>query len=265
MNLDDVCEAMCTLVTGDAEECLPVHLFGNMSVKDARRLAVYRNNYRGGLADNLKKLFSVTSQVIQTRFGKKAWARFVDEVAKRGPLPNLRLGGAVLVDVLAGPAGVELGLPPWIAELANVEVTQRRVFLAPDVPAPTEVSVNPVMELIECQYDVMSVRSAEDPTTVVPDAIPTSIAIWRMADGERRTRILGPVEVEILRYVAKEGAVRPIEIAAACPPLTTVEDVRRNVTRLVKIELLTGIASEGPKTRAFDGRLCITTTKGTTP
>jgi hypothetical protein len=276
MSLENVYDAMCAYVTGTAaEECQPVHMFGNMSAKDARRLAVYRNNYRGGLADNLRKLFPVTSKVINTRFGHPAWERFVDEVAKRGPLPNLRLGGAVLVDVLAGPVTAELGLPPWISELANVEVTQRRIFLAPDEVLPEGLTVNPVLALLECRYDVMRVRSASDPTTVDPELSPNVIGIWRTSEGERRTRVLGPVELAILRYVQKEHAIRPQEIADSCAEPTTAEDVRRQIPRLVRIELLSGVKPGGPRTRTFDGRLCTTTSsdesknepneKGTTP
>jgi hypothetical protein len=242
MTLATVYDAMFGFITGGADhEQAATQLYGDSFSRDARGLNVYRRNYLGNIADHAEKLFPTTHKVVLAKLGKRGWGRLVQALCAAGPLTDLRLGGEILVEILAGPLGGELGLPPWVVELADLEVWRRRIFVAPDASPSPGVAVNPVMVLREYAYDVRTVTLAEDPAA--EDAVlgANVVAVWRTVDGERRTRCLGPIEIAVVRDIEVARALRAEAIAEQLPGRATVQSVKLVAERLAGLGLLTGI------------------------
>ncbi len=205
MSLDQIFEAMHDFVVGRASlDATAGHL--GIDAAAAQRLRIYRRGYSAAIAGSAAVLFPITQQLVIARAGEDAWNRLVDAVGTDHPTSGHRFLAAPLVTLLGGPIARDLALPAWLGELADLEVSERRVFGAPDVALPDQLCVVAPLALRPYRFDVFSVRTASDPTTVVPAERTNLVAVWRTPDHLRFTKPLGSLAVRILRAIHKDGA-----------------------------------------------------------
>ncbi len=179
--------------------------------RDAMRLAIYRRSYLHNVGENMASLFPITKSIVVQVAGEAAWRELVLEVAKDHPPPQIRFGTSALVTVLEGRAAW-LGLPPWLHELADLELAERVVFMSPDEAGSAidgdgagGATLADALTLRVYAYDVLDVRCSTEPTRASPRSRRVAVAIWRTREGRRRTKRVSEREVAVLRALYRGG------------------------------------------------------------
>jgi hypothetical protein len=211
MNLASIHEVMHSLMLGTTTpEAAASHLYGKgrpvaEAARDVARLRIHRRGYLHKIDAVATDLFPVTKKVVVARFGEGTWKALLRVMGSVQTMSEVRFPGASLVSTLAGASAGALGLPAWVSELAELELVERRISIAPDVAPAQELALASVHALRDFRYDVLAVKLSEDPTAIVPAARPNVVAIWRSERGTRHTHRLSAGELRVVRAVYRAG------------------------------------------------------------
>lgn len=98
---------------------------------DAQRLAIYGRFCQGHRLAALDKVFALTQRVVKARQGEAGWLRLCAGYYDAHPMRSWELNenGQHLPAYLQA---AELGLPPWLWELADLEWWEWQTLIAPD-------------------------------------------------------------------------------------------------------------------------------------
>lgn len=217
MNLADVQETMHDFVIGRVPHHQACRQLGfSADSTEGQRLKIWRRAYAFMFDDNAKTLFPVTRKVFVSVAGEPAWSSLVERLGTESPPDDVCFASAGLVERLADE---KLGVPAWVPELADFELAERRVFLAPDVSRPAEfdacaIRIAAPLLLRRYSFDVFAVRNAPDPTQVAPKQAAIAVAIWRHPDGTRRSMCLTATGARVLATL-NNGGIEALEALAA--------------------------------------------------
>lgn len=221
MSIGDVetsCDALRAFIVGATSLETTAHSLGLAAGGESKgRLGVYRHAYLHNIEANMNALFPITRRVVTHLGGNAAWASLAHDVARDHPPPEIRFGTASLVPLLALRAEA-LGLPVWVAELADLEVEERRVFTAEDREESDLPRLADALTLRTYRHDVVSVRCSEAPEQTTPEARLIVVAIWRTRSGRRVTRHLSASAVRALRAFHEGGEDALLALVAREPP-----------------------------------------------
>lgn len=243
MSLAQIFESMQALIVGaESHEAAAIKLYGDARSLDAQRLTVYRHHYLWKLDTSTNGLFPITRRIVMSRIGLEGWRRLQVIVGREHPFPNIAFSTAGLVTVLAGPHAQALGLPAWLGELADLELYRRRLNHAPDPPAASSpdggLRVARPHFIREYQHDVNQVRRAPDPTTVEPPVTPTTVILWRTADGRCGSGTVNPIDLRIVAAIDTTGSLDVEAFVAESNGALSTERVRSGLAKLLEFGLV---------------------------
>lgn len=211
MNLASIQHTMFDYVLGRKSHAETARELGLEEASPAaERLSVWRRAYVHTLRESAAALFPTTHKVVVGRLGESAWSQLVARVGRERPPVETRFAASGLVDILRATCEA-LTLPTWVADLADLELTERRIGAAP-APVVPPAQERRALRLVapfglrRYRSDVSVVRRAEEPAGVEPEANATVIAIWRSTDGVRRTLRLSATGLRVLQAVDSSDA-----------------------------------------------------------
>lgn len=199
---------------------------------DAARVRIYATLYANNVGSALKTVYPTFQCIVTARHGEETWSAVTRAFAKAHPMTSLRWGTSPLPIFLRDEAGPALGIEPWLAEVADVELWQSRTFVAKDDEAGDGNEGNGLpgsLEIREYAYDVHRYLLKGDWTTA-PLEKRSVLAFWRSHAGRVRRIALDKAALLILGAVARGEDPKSLPLSAS--------DLRRASERLSQVELI---------------------------
>jgi len=177
---------------------------------DAERLRIYGRFCQNHRAETLDGVFTACRRVVLASPGAAAWTQLIEDYFRAHPMHHFELNrnGEHFADFLAGECARPPGLPPFLAELADLDWWEWQVISAPDEPSDAEPGHGPLRlhSTVEVRpYAFDFVRWLDDYAAAdrppAPEAEPTTVLFWRDGDLEGRREKVVPLEMMILKAV----------------------------------------------------------------
>ncbi|MSP62462.1 MAG: hypothetical protein EXR72_19440 [Myxococcales bacterium] len=186
----------------------------NPPAPDGERLAIYGRFCRSHRFQAVDFVFEHSRAAVVRLRGEGAWERLVEGYFRAHPMHHVELNenGLALPEYLAKQAD----LPPWTAELADLDCWDWRTRIAPDAAEDSEGASGPLrlastVELRPYRHDL--VGCIDGPGGEDPRPSATLVLFWRDRDLAAQRENAEPIELAVLKMVA-EG-IDPEAVAAA--------------------------------------------------
>ena len=213
---------------------------------DAQRLAIYGRFCRIHRFEVVDPLFAHTRAAVVALRGLPEWERLVGEFFRASPMHHVELsenGEGLPAFLSESPAAS--GLPPWIAELADLEWWEWRAAIAPDDAADaapdqgplrvaSTVDLRPYGHALVGWLDWPEAGSegyegGEGPRPAAPAPGRSVVLFWRDRGLHGRRELATALEMAVLRAVL--GGLSPlapgvVALADQADLAETVEDLR---------------------------------------
>ena len=239
MRLREFFTEMAPLLVGrttPAEAVRSLYAETDRAGRDASRLWIYARSYRMNSMTMLENRYPLCRKVVLKRAGVKVWPQLVMRYYAEHPQRHFRYARCSdAFPDFARKIAAEMELPPWLPDLADLELWSALAREAPNHPDDREPDAGPLrlastLELRDHAYDLVEwLRQDAELRPRAPAPRRTIVAVWRDRDLNVRQEVVGRLELLVLQAAHRGMTTEP---SAAREIGATAEDLAWTLDQL---------------------------------
>ncbi|HND31805.1 MAG TPA: putative DNA-binding domain-containing protein [Myxococcota bacterium] len=193
---------------------------------DARRLSIYAGHCASARRTLVTFVYPTLARVVTAERGEEGWQHLGEQYFAKHPMQSWTLHENVqqFPEFLLDPT---LGIPPWQAELADLEWWSWITRIAPDAPEDADdegpLRLAATAEVRPYNHAVLSFWEEEDEEEELP-ATPAATPQWVLFFRDRRLRsrvqLAEPLTLALLKIIQEKLEVDAVAPLLGCSPLS---------------------------------------------
>lgn len=212
MNLDEFYARIAPMLLGKQTHAATVAALYEPEARagqDAERLRIYQRFCRTHRFEAVDSIYVQTRAWILRHAGEAVWEELVEAYFTAHPMHHFELNqnGEHLPAFLGGELPDAIGsLPPFLAELADLEWWEWLVLIAPDDPADAEPDAGPLrlgstVEIRPYEHDLLGwIEHGDiDERPAEPEPADSLVLFWRDRDLDGRQDAVSALELQIIK------------------------------------------------------------------